>query len=292
MKSNRIILIFWVLSVSYFPTCLGQSYFDIINLQYEHAAYSPGNTDNFSINRIQARFNFAFELENEDLILANYLGESFSFKDLKYNGAEIDLYSHFLSGGYLHFWKDKEWSFLAQARIKLNSDIFKPAFGQLQLGGWFMFTYNRNDQLSYFAGGYYNQEVNKDLIFPIGGLHWTPNDKWNLYVLIPSQVRFEWMLKKKSWYTGLESDWTLNTYLLGNNPDIYYFRKETLLTSFFIEKHLSEKLVLYARIGNYQINDYEAFNEFEQLITQAQLDSDLIKNISLQAGLAYRLRFR
>ncbi len=182
------------------------------------------------------------------------------------------------------------WSLLTQIRFKLNSDYYKPSLGDLQPGGWFLFTQKRNQKLSLFAGIYYNQEVNKDLIFPIGGLHWTPSEKWNLYVLIPSTIRFEWILKKNEWYTGVESDWTLNSYVINKNPDIKYFRKELLVTSIFIEKHITDKIILFGKIGNYQINDYEAYDYSNKLIPQSQFDSGLINNLSFQAGFAYRLR--
>ena len=283
-------IFFMILCTAFFEYSWGQSYFDIANVNYEHVSYSPEKGENFSINRFQAKLNVAFELKNDDLILGNYLGENFKIKDVEYNGDRIDLYSNFLSGGYIHFWAEKKWNLLTQARIKLNSDSFKPDFPNLQLGGWFLFTYVRSKSLSYFAGAYYNQEVNKDLLFPIGGLHWTPSEKWNLYVLIPSTIRFEWVLKENEWYTGIESDWTLNSYLINKKSDINYFRKETLVTSIFIEKHLSDKMIFFGKIGNYQINDFEAYDISNKLISKPEFDSGLIKNVSIQAGFAYRMR--
>ena len=267
-----------------------QSYFDIINIGYEHSEYSPENASNFAFNRFQARLNLGIELKNGDYILGTYSGELFKFQDIAYAGEELGLYSNFISAGYLHFWKNKEWSLLTQVRFKLNSDYYNLEMTDIQTGAWFMFSHTKSETLKLFAGMYFNQEVDKNLLFPIGGIHWIPNERWNLYVLIPSVIRFEWMLKENSWYTGLESDWNLNTYLIKENPDINYFRKETLVTSIFVEKHISEKLVLYAKVGNYQINDYEAFDQSGQLIRHSQLDSELIKNLSLQAGIAYRMR--
>ncbi len=279
-----------VLALLNMPIAVAQSYFDVANIAYEHSAYSPKNGSDFSFDRFEARVNLGVELKNEDYILGTASAEVFKFQDVDYTGRELDLYSNFISAGYLHFWKDKEWSLLTQVRFKLNSDYFKPQIKDLQTGGWFMFSHVKSESLKLFAGMYFNQEVDKNLLFPIGGIHWLPNEKWNLYILIPSVIRWEWILKKNSWYTGLESDWNLNTYLIRENQEIYYFRKETLVTSLFIEKHITEKLVLYARVGNYQINDYEAFDRSEELIYQSQLDSGLIKNLSLKAGVAYRMR--
>lgn len=269
---------------------VSQSYFDILNVNYEYSEYSPENASGFAFDRFQARINLGVELKNEDYILGTFSGEIFKFQNIEYSGGELNLYSSFITAGYLHFWKDKEWSLLTQVRFKLNSDYYQTSISDIQTGGWFMFTYKRNEKLILFGGMYFNQEVNENLLFPIGGIHWIPDEKWNLYVLIPSIIRFEWILKENSWYTGLETDWNLNTYQIKENPDIYYFRKETLVTSLFIEKHISEKFVLYAKLGNYQINDYEAFVRSNELIRQSQLDSELIKNLSLQAGIAYRMR--
>ncbi|MDX1543828.1 MAG: DUF6268 family outer membrane beta-barrel protein [Christiangramia sp.] len=267
-----------------------QSFFDVVNLGYEHTEYSLENASDFSFDRFQGRINPGVELKNGDYILGTFSGEIFKFQNIEYGGEELELYSNFISAGYLHFWKDKEWSLLTQVRFKLNSDYYKLELGDIQTGGWFMFSHDQSEVLKLFAGMYFNQEVDKNLLFPIGGIHWLPNDKWNLYILIPSLLRFEWMLKKNNWYTGLESDWNLNSYLIKENPEIHYFRMETLVTSLFIEKHISEKLVLYAKIGNYQINDYEAFDNSDELIPQSQLESGLIKNLSFKAGVAYRMR--
>lgn len=284
---------FFTFSILFFLIQLSlnaQSYFDIANLGYEHATYSPREPSSFNINRFHARINLGIELKNKDYILGNYYGEIFKFSDIDYSGRELNLFSNFLSAGYLHFWKDREWSLLTQVRFKLNSDYFRTNFKDIQPGGWFLFTQNRNDKVSLFAGMYFNQEVNKNLIFPILGVHWKPSEKWNLYVLIPSTIRFEWVLKKNHWYTGLESDWTLNTYVINEIPDIWYFRKETLITSIFIEKHITEKIILFGKVGNYQINDYEAYDNSDALISQPQLNAKLIENLSFQAGFAYRMR--
>ena len=271
---------------------VAQSYFDIASISYEHSEYSPQDAPNFTFDRFQARINLGTELKNEDYILGSISGEIFKFQDVQFGSEELDLYSSFISAGYLHFWNDKKWSLLTQVRFKLNSDHFSLQLEDLQTGGWFMFTYKRSEKLSLFAGMYFNQEVDKDLLFPIGGIHWIPDDKWNLYVLVPSVIRFEWILKKNSWYTGLESDWNLNSYLIKEDRDLAYFRKETLVTSVFIEKHISEKLVFFGKLGNYQINDYEAFGNSGDQIRKPQLESGLLRNLSLQAGLAYRLRFQ
>lgn len=283
------IILLWV---SIIPWNLhSQSYFDVVNIAYEHSAYSPESASDFSYNRFQAKVNLGIELKNEDFILGSYSGEIFKFQDIECTDEELGLYSNFLSAGYLHFWKDKKWSLLTQVRFKLNSDYHDLELNDIQTGGWFMFSHNINKELKFFAGMYFNQEVEKNLVFPIGGIHWLPNEKWNLYILIPSIIRFEWMLEKNNWYTGLESNWNLNSYFIKENPEIYYFRKETLITSIFIEKHISENLVFYARVGNYQINEYEAFNNSDDLINQSQLESELIRNLSLQAGIAFRIRF-
>ena len=271
---------------------VAQSYFDIANISYEHSEYSPQDAPDFAFDRFQARINLGTELKNEDYILGSISGEIFKFQDVQFGSEELDLYSSFISAGYLHFWNDKKWSLLTQVRFKLNSDHFSLQLEDLQTGGWFMVTYKRSVKLSLFAGMYFNQEVDKDLLFPIGGIHWIPDDKWNLYVLVPSVIRFEWILKKNSWYTGLESDWNLNSYLIKEDRDLAYFRKETLVTSVFIEKHISEKLILFGKLGNYQINDYEPFGNSGEQIRQPQLESGLLRNLSLQAGLAYRLRFQ
>lgn len=268
-----------------------QSYFDIINMGYEHSEYSPKNASNFGFDKFHARINLGHELKNDDYILGTFSGEIFKFRDIEYTGEEMNLYSSFVSAGYLHFWKEKEWSLLTQIRFKLNSDYYQTSINDIQTGGWFMFTHKKNEKLSLFAGMYFNQEVDKNLLFPIGGLHWVPDEKWNLYILVPSIIRFEWILKEDNWYTGLESNWNLNSYLIKENPEIHYFRIETLVTSIFIEKHISEKIVLYGKIGNYQINDYEAFDNSEQQISQPKLEAGLIKNLSLDAGIAYRLRY-
>ncbi|MUP45593.1 hypothetical protein E0K83_07510 [Gramella sp. BOM4] len=268
----------------------GQSYFDVGNLAYEHTLYGPGTTNEFDINRFTLQLNYAHQLKNEDYLLGFYAGEIFKFQNLEIAGDDLDLYANFLGAGYLHFWAEKKWSLLTQIRFKFNSDRFKPEIKYAQTGGWFLFSNKRSEKLSLFAGMYFNQEVDKTLIFPIGGIHWIPNEKWNLYILIPSNIRFEYILKKDSWYTGIESDWTLNSYLVHENDRINYFRKETLNTSFFIEKQLAGNFVLFAKIGNYQLNDYEAYGNNGALIPNSILDDNLLGNISFRGGIAYRIR--
>ncbi|PTX42978.1 hypothetical protein C8P64_1501 [Christiangramia gaetbulicola] len=267
-----------------------QSFFDIANLGYENIAYAPKNSENFGVNRYSAKLNLGLELKNEDYLLAFYSGEIFKFQDISIAGKDLDLYANFIGAGYLHFWNDKKWNLLTQVRFKFNSDEFNPRLKYAQTGGWFLFTNKRSEKLNFFAGMYFNQEVEKTLIFPIGGLYWIPNNKWNLYVLIPSNIRFEYILKKDSWYTGIESDWTLNSYRVHKNPSIYYFRKETLNTSVFIEKQFSKSIVVFGKLGNYQLNDFEAYDLQNNLIPNSSLDSNLIDNLSLQVGMAFRLR--
>lgn len=268
----------------------GQSFFDVGNLAYEHTTYAPGTNRNFNFKRFKLQLNYAHQLKNEDYLLGLYAGEIFKFQDVEIAGDNIDLYANFIGAGYLHFWSEKKWSLLTQIRFKFNSDRFKPEIKYSQIGGWFLFTQKRTENLSLFAGMYLNQEVDRTLIFPIGGVHWIPNEKWNLYILIPSNIRFEYILKKDNWFTGLESEWTLNSYNITAVPEVDFFRKETLNTSFFIEIQLRNNFVLFAKLGNYHINDFEAFNQEGKLIPNSKLDENLIKNISFQSGIAYRIR--
>ncbi|TRO66395.1 DUF6268 family outer membrane beta-barrel protein [Christiangramia sabulilitoris] len=288
MKFSTLFLIITMTAFSMHS--LGQSFFDVGNLSYENVNYRPGSEQNYNVVKFSARLNYGHQIKNEDYLLVFYSGEIFKFQDISIAGDDLDLYANFIGAGYLHFWKNKKWSLLTQVRFKFNSDEFNPLIKYAQTGGWFLLTNKRSEKLNFFAGMYFNQEVEKTLIFPIGGLHWIPNNKWNLYVLIPSNIRFEYILKKECWYTGIESDWTLNSYRVHKNPGIYYFRKETLNTSVFIEKQFSKSIVIFGKIGNYQLNDFEAYDLQNNLIPNSSLDSNLIDNLSLQVGMAFRLR--
>ena len=268
----------------------GQSFFDVGSLGYENTNYYPGNLKDFHTSKLSAGFNYGYQLKNEDYIVGLVSTEVFQFHDLEIAGEDLDLFANFIGAGYLHFWAEKKWSLLTQVRFKFNSDRFKPEIKYAQTGGWFLFTNKRSEKLSLFAGMYLNQEVDKTLVFPIGGVHWIPNDKWNLYVLIPSNIRFEYILKENSWFTGIESDWTLNSYLVHENDEIYYFRKELLNTSIFIEKQFAGNFVVFAKLGNYQLNDLEAYGDNRMLIPNPVLDANLMGNFSLRAGLVYRIR--
>ncbi len=289
MKDRLLLIIFilflWLPSCSFFS----QSYFDIANITYEHAEYRPEDASGFSFNRLQTKLNLGIELKNEDYILGALSGEVFKFKNIKNGEMVPDLYSNFVTGGYLHFWNEKKWSLVTEIRFKLNSDYHKPVLNDIQTGGWFLVTHKARN-FDWFAGMYFNQEVNENNLFPIGGIYWVPNEKWNLYVLVPSVIRLEYTLKENKWFTGLETQWNLNTYVINEISEIDYFRKETLVTSIFLEKNITEKLVLRANIGHYQINKFEAFNSSDELISTSQLGSKLIRNLSLNAGIAYRMR--
>lgn len=281
---------FLLVLFSCFP-CINfaQSYFDIAHISLEHAEYWPKNESGFSFNRFQAKINLGIELKNEDYILGALSGEVFKFQNIEYSEAGPDLYSNFVTGGYLHFWNEKKWSLVTEIRFKLNSDYHKPVFNDIQTGGWFLVTHKARG-FDWFAGMYFNQEVNENLIFPIGGIYWIPNERLNLYVLVPSVIRLEYTLEENKWFTGLETQWNLNTYLINEISETEFFRKETLVTSIFLEKNITRNLVLRANIGHYQINKFEAFNANDELIPQSQLDSKLIQNLSLKAGIAYRMR--
>ncbi len=99
-------LILLVLSALLSESSKAQSYFDIVSLGYEHATYSPKDASDFNFNRFNARVNLGVELKNGDYILGNYYGEIFKLNNIEYSGNDLDLYSNFLSAGYLHSWKE------------------------------------------------------------------------------------------------------------------------------------------------------------------------------------------
>ncbi len=283
---NANISIFFLLGLCFIPFgSSSQNYFDIGNISYANHSFDAG----FETNILTAKLNGALELKNEDLILISYHFENTDFQDLKQ--PELDLFANSLIAGYLHFWNEKKWSYLAEIKLRHNSDLFHPAIKDLRPASWILFSFQKNEHLKLSAGLYYSKEFHKELFFPLLGIDWSIDENWNLSVLVPSNLRLEYILQEENWYAGLESEWSLFTYRLRENEDLSYFLKENLFTYFFLEKKLTGKFIAYIHLGNSQINKFEIYGNRNQLIPVIKLESDLLKNIGFRAGIAYRLRF-
>lgn len=284
MKTYISILLFVGLCFIPFQS-FSQNYFDIGNISNAYQIYDTG----FETNTLSLKLNSAFEINNADLILISYHFKNTAFQNLKQ--PELDLFTNSLLAGYLHFWNEKKWSYLAQIKLRHNSDLHRPALKDFRVASWILFGFQKNEHLKLSVGLYYNREFHKALFFPLFGIDWSIDEKWNLFILVPSHLRFEYTLQKENWYLGVESEWSLDTYRIRSQEAFNYFLKEDLFTYFFVEKKLTGNFITYIHLGNSQINKLEIYDKNNQLIPVSKFESDLLKNIGLRAGIAYRLGF-
>lgn len=270
-----------------------QSYVDIVNYNnqnffshYNDSANSPVYIQDNLLNIFIPK-----QLKNDNVLLFRVSSEKAVVKRDGPAAFTENLFSISVPVGFVFVSKNKVWKHTFIFIPKVNSDLRDDLKHDFQYGGIGLFTYVKNDRCQFKFGMYYNREFWGNFFLPLLGIDWKINDKWQLYGVMPSNLRLEYRLAK-NWFTGLGWRSFQRSFRLSQpfNNDFVWV-KENQLKAFF-EGYIYKNLVLSFDVYNsitYELsrNDYSDVNQKKSGLSTFE---PFQKNFGFTIGFAYRIK--
>lgn len=272
-----------------------QPYLDVASVKYTHSPHIGlinRNNINNRLNLLNIGLNMPIVFKKDSSIL---MFGPFTERWKITSGKTTEIISDYYSLGLpVYFIKpvNNRWSITLAAIVRWNgfhSSFFK---NKSQIGGVFISSFKKQNNLTWKLGLYYNKEFFGDFIMPMAGLDWKIDKKNTLFGVLPGNMVFEHKVTNKLYY-GASFKAITNSYISGyiNNGSVpmfiriddnqlgifadYYFAKNTVFTleaghSFFRRIRLGR----YGPKNNYFLS--EKTND----------------NLFIKLGLNYRIRFK
>ena len=168
-----------------------------------------------------------------------------------------------------------------------------------QIGGMLIFFKERNKDLFWQLGMFYNQDTYGPFFMPLFGFDWKISGKDYFAALLPAYIIYERKLSPK-FYTGFELELSGETFRLGDSEyeNSYISQlgesKLTFMTEprLFLDFYVFPHLVLYLRAGARLFQMYEQYTvDDERVEIQEYVEGKLKENFYLEAGVALRFRY-
>lgn len=247
---------------------------------------AKNKTDDYFLN-----FFLPKEFKNGNVLLIRLNSEY--MKSSMVSSSSYSLAAVYLPLGFQFVTNDKKWKTIVMAVPKIASD-FKDEIDNkdLQLGGIFLQNYVCNDKLKLKAGLYYNREAFGNFFVPLAAVDWQATSRINLYGIIPTNYKAEYMIIKNKLYSGLCFKSFTRSFRLGKSENQDYVRYDEMQLKLFLDGFVYKKFLLFGEIGyalgknplRYSLNTKSPSNA-DPVFTP--IKSGPVFNI----GVAYRMRF-
>lgn len=174
-----------------------------------------------------------------------------------------------------------KWAVLLTGIVRLNdSSINKKT--KMQVGGAFILTNKRNENLSWKLGIYVNNELFGVFVMPLAGIDWRINEKNNLFGVLPGNMTYEHKINEHFYY-GANFRAITNSY--GNTNG--YWRIDENQLGIYLDAYINKNFVLNVEAG------HSLFRKIRTGIKQiSKYDADVRDNFYVKASFAYRVRFK
>lgn len=275
--ANMVIAVMLVLNNSF-----AQPYLDIAKLKYTN---SP-NTGllNQNKNDVKLRY-FSFETNlplqfnnKKDAIIFSPFFENWSSKI--YSDNRQIYYSIALPVTLSIKVPYTKWAVLLTGIIRMNdSSINKKS--KMQIGGAFMVSNKRNENLTWKLGIYVNNELFGLFVMPLIGIDWRINEKNNLFGVLPGNLTYEHKINNRFYY-GANFRAITNSYGKSNG----YWRIDENQLGLYLDTYFTKNLVFNIEVG------HSVFRKIRKGIKAiSKSDEEVNDNLYVKLSFAYRIRF-
>lgn len=203
------------------------------------------------------------------------------------------LYQLSLPTGFQFISPNQKWKTviigIPKIATETNSIIDKNDY---QFGGIFLENFTYSNSLKIKFGLYYNREAFGSFFMPLAGLDWKVSDRLNLYGIMPSSYKVEYMLKKNRVYTGIHFKSFTRSFRLPKAQNYDYVRYNEIQLRYFIDYFVYKKLLLIAEVG-YSLGrnpwQYTYGTKTKTVVNPIYTATE--RFFAFNVGIAYRLRF-
>lgn len=276
------ILIFVVVNLLITQHSLAQPFLDIANIKYIN---SP-NTGllNQHKNDVKIQYygigtNIPLQFNNKkDAVILSPFFETWSSKIN--NNKRQNYYSVALPVSLSKTIPYTKWSFLLTGIVRMNdSNISKKT--NMQVGGAFIISNKRNENLTWRLGLYVNNELFGLFVMPLAGIDWRINTRNNLFGILPGSLTYEHKINEHFYY-GANFRAITNSYAKSNS----YWRIDENQLGLYLDTYFNKNLVLNIEAGH---SLFRKIRTGEKHISK--VDADVNDNLYIRVAFAYRVRF-
>jgi len=275
-----------------------QPFVDLLNVKYQRFPDVPFSVDSqnkLKSNQTEATLFIPLEQKNKDIIMVGGDFTQLSFSTSGANAAHANLFSTCMYLGYDRQLKNEKWRAMALAIPKYNSDVFKIATEDFQMGGLFMMTYKKTATLKYHFGAYYNREFFGDYFIPLIGIDWRVNQRLNVFGDLPNTMNVEYKFGK-AFYAGASMVSVISSYRINGSgtPGMYVREGDKNFghdqVKLFVNAYLAEHMVIFAEAGQTFNRYYELYNKQMDAVSADPVYQRSRKGMFFNVGFAYRYR--
>lgn len=277
---RKFYLIIWVLW--FCDKSTAQPFLDIINLKYTN---SP-NTGIINQNKNSVKLPYfslgtnlplQFKNKKDAVIFSPYFEEWWSQVN---NNKRQHYYGAALPVSLIKWIPHTRWGVLVNGIVRMNDSSINRKTN-LQVGGAFIVTYKRKDNLTWKLGVYVNNELFGVFVMPLAGIDWRINSRNSLFGILPGNLTWEHKLNEHFYYGACFRAIT-NSY--GNN--IGYWRIDENQLGLYLDTYLNKNFVVNVEAGH---SLFRKIRTGEKHVTK--VDTKINDNLYFKLSLAYRVRF-
>ncbi len=259
-----------------------QPYLDIAKLKYTNSpdkSLINQNKNDIKLHYFSFETNLPIQFKNKkDAIIFSPFFENWSSQIN--NDSRQSYYSVALPVSLSKTIPYTKWSFLLTGIVRMNdSSINKRT--KMQVGGAFIVSNKRNENLIWKLGFYINNELFGLFVMPLASIDWKINERNNLFGVLPGNLTYEHKINEHFYY-GANFRAITNSYTKLNG----YWRIDENQLGIYLDTYLNKDLVLNLEAGHSLLRKIRTG---EKHITK--VDAGVNDNLYIKLSFAYRIRF-
>ena len=261
---------------------MAQPFLDIANIKYTNSPNTGllnQNKNDVKIQYYGIGTNIPLQFKNKkDAVIFSPFFETWSSKINNTN--RQNYYSVALPVSLSKTIPYTRWSFLLTGIVRMNdSSINKKT--KMQVGGAFILSKKRNENLTWKLGLYINNELFGLFVMPLAGIDWRINERNNLFGILPGSLTYEHKINEHFYY-GANFRAITNSYGKSNG----YWRIDENQLGFYLDTYFNKNLVLNIEAG------HSFFRKIRTGVKDiSKYDANVKDNLYFKISFLYRVRF-
>lgn len=261
---------------------MAQPYLDIVNLKYTNspqAGLINQNKNNIKIQYYGIGTNLPIQFKNKkDAVIFSPFFEAWSSK-ISTNNRQ-NYYSMALPVSLFKTIPYTKWSILLTGILRMNDSSLNKKT-KMQVGGAFIISKKRNENLTWKLGLYINNELFGLFVMPLAGIDWKINGRNNLFGVLPGNLTYEHKINDHFYY-GANFRALTNSYEKSNG----YWRIDENQLGLYLDTYLNKNLLLNIEAGH---SLFRKINTGVKWVSK--FDAEANDNLYVKIAFAYRVRF-
>ena len=261
---------------------MAQPYLDIVNLKYTNspqAGLINQNKNNIKIQYYGIGTNLPIQFKNKkDAVIFSPFFEAWSSK-ISTNNRQ-NYYSMALPVSLFKTIPYTKWSILLTGILRMNDSSLNKKT-KMQVGGAFIISKKRNENLTWKLGLYINNDLFGLFVMPLAGIDWKINGRNNLFGVLPGNLTYEHKINDHFYY-GANFRALTNSYEKSNG----YWRIDENQLGLYLDTYLNKNLLLNIEAGH---SLFRKINTGVKWVSK--FDAEANDNLYVKIAFAYRVRF-